>query len=224
MTYQIPEDCSPEQRELLEEVLSYPDIFHISEAGMVSLVDPEAARKEPGVDKALRLLERRDRILFTLVAEMDSEWFLKPTVDWAIQLWNEYRHKIMDLYSECQNHEEMLEWFMERMVQDLDSGIRPAKLLFDVQTVIKNQIDFAIVDKQEDESGLVVVTNYPGLSYKEKNESGYAHMIVAIIYFEGDLDQILYGDDPVQMREQIDRMYNNEYGRGPDKLILARRT
>ncbi len=55
---------------------------------------------------------------------------------------------------------------------------------------------------------------YTHLSFHEKE-----HKIVIIVYFEGELDNIFFGDDSGKMRASIEMMYQEDYGRSPDRVL-----
>ena len=132
--FEIPEDTAPEDRKLLEEVMTHPEIFNLSDSGRLSLVDPEAMMTIPEVREALEALKEQG---FGITVENSCE-----------------------------------------------SGVETAY--------------------------------YPGITRKKER-----HQHIAIVYFEGDVDTVFYGDDPIKMRESIDRIYNDDFGRGPDTVVMA---
>ena len=164
--------------------------------------------------------------MFISTLDQDSEWNMKPIFEQAWKAWGHSEQSLRDLYKEInedEHIEETLEFFMTRVMKDCHVSSRAAKLLYDVQTVEINQCDIAIHMQEEVEGDWKVTQSYKGLSFKDLSPKGYAHTYHAIVYFDGELDKIYYGDDIVVMRESITKVYTDDFKRGPDKIVFGRR-
>ncbi|KKN35644.1 hypothetical protein LCGC14_0781410 [marine sediment metagenome] len=56
--------------------------------------------------------------------------------------------------------------------------------------------------------------HYPDISFHEKE-----HKIVIIVYLDGRVDNIFFGDDSGKMRASIEMMYQEDYSRSPDRVL-----
>ena len=56
--------------------------------------------------------------------------------------------------------------------------------------------------------------HYTHLSFHEKE-----HKIVIIVYLDGRVDNIFFGDDSGKMRASIEMMYQEDYSRSPDRVL-----
>jgi hypothetical protein len=164
------------------------------------------------------------RKLFISALDQDSEWNMKPILDQAWKAWEQSEQSLRLVYEKVNKDEdEPLEAFMTQVADDCHINQRAAKLLYDVQTCEINHVDVAIFMEEEVEGEFKVTRTYKGLSFKDTSPKGYAHTYHAIVYFDGELDKIYYGDDVTQMRESITKVYTDDFKRGPEKIVFGRR-
>lgn len=188
---------TPEE-ELLEEIRAHPDIFHISDSGRLSLVNPDAVIKDPEVQKALAHLQEQDRHLMTLLAQQSCLYFLQPIIDQASNAWVQHRNEILKAFNKSPDEHT----FYQKMLEGCQLPTYAANLLWSFLTHIRGLQEFELTvrvynDRYEE-------YHYPDISPKKEK-----YPYIAIVYVEGEFDAHFYGEDPKKMRTSIEKYYSD---------------
>jgi len=163
------------------------------------------------------------RDLLHEAALQDAAWMLGDYIREALGCWERHEMALRMLYrTVCAEEEEVLEVFMYKVRGIQDMSNQATKLLFDGLTLEAQSEEFSVVVK-EMQNKLTISREYSDISFKESKD-GSTFPIIAIIYFDGELNQLIYGEDPVKMRASIDALYHDIYERGPDRVVIARRS
>lgn len=158
-----------------------------------------------------------DKTLFIDTAIDDAEWHLGPIVQEAYKVWETDKDEVIGLHDHLRlaesnepddRNDNWLEDFMTQGMKLWGIGKYAAKVLFDVCSTLDNRekgrLDLSVTVDHGDFKETIT-----GISFQK----AWCTSIIALVWDDDTVPEIIYGYDVPTMRTSIDALYQFRFNR-----------